>query len=35
MTAPIIQEQICGGTAQISGNFSREEARKLANDLNE
>ena len=35
MTAPVIQEQICWWTAQISWNFSREETRILANDLNE
>ena len=35
VTAPVIREPICGGTAQISGGFSEEEAKKMAQDLNE
>ncbi len=35
VTAPTIQAEICWWTAQITGNFSPEEAKKLAKDLNE
>ncbi len=35
VTAPVIREPICGGTAQISGNFGEEEAKKMTQDLNE
>lgn len=35
MTAPVINEKICGGTAQISGNFTIESAKQLVEDLNE
>lgn len=31
---PIIQQKISGGTAQINGNFTAEEARNLVNNLN-
>ena len=31
---PVIREPITGGTAVISGNFSTDEARQLARDLN-
>ena len=31
---PIIRDEITGGTAQISGNFTPESARSLARDLN-
>jgi preprotein translocase subunit SecD len=34
-TAPMIQQEITGGTAQISGSFSKEEAKDLAKKLNE
>ena len=34
MTAPVIQEEINGGEFSICGNFSREEAMKLAASLN-
>ena len=34
MTAPVIQEEINGGEFAICGNFSREEAMKLAASLN-
>lgn len=30
LTAPLINEPICGGTAQISGNFTSESAKELA-----
>jgi len=33
-SAPVIQQEIVGGTAQISGNFEAEEARDLVRDLN-
>ncbi|MCS6983107.1 MAG: protein translocase subunit SecD [Candidatus Absconditabacterales bacterium] len=35
LTAPTINERICGGQAQISGGFDRQGAQKLAADLNE
>lgn len=35
MTAPVINEKICWGTAQISGNFTVESAKRLVEDLNE
>lgn len=34
VSAPVVQEKISGGTAQISGNFSLEEARQLVVQLN-
>jgi protein-export membrane protein SecD len=34
LSAPIVQEKISGGKAQISGTFSIEEAKKLAQNLN-
>lgn len=34
ISTPVIQQQITGGTAQITGDFSAEEARKLVRDLN-
>lgn len=33
-SAPVIQQEILGGSAQISGNFTPEEARTLVRDLN-
>lgn len=35
MTAPTINEPICGGTAQIDGSFTTETAKELAEWLNE
>lgn len=34
ISSPVIQQQITGGTAQITGNFTPEEARTLVRDLN-
>lgn len=34
ISSPVVQQQITGGTAQITGNFSPEEARTLVRDLN-
>ncbi|UFX83273.1 protein translocase subunit SecD [Candidatus Absconditicoccus praedator] len=34
-TAPVIRESICGGTAQIDGDFDSQGARELADSLNE
>lgn len=34
LSSPVIQTPITGGTAQISGNFTPEEARELVRDLN-
>lgn len=34
MTAPVIREKICGGSAQIDGTFDVQWARTLADDLN-
>ena len=34
ISAPTVQEKIAGGKAQISGNFTIEEARALARNLN-
>jgi len=34
ISTPVIQQQITGGTAQITGNFTPEEAQKLVRDLN-
>jgi preprotein translocase subunit SecD len=34
LTAPMINEEICGGTGQISGNFTAQSARELAAFLN-
>lgn len=33
ISAPVLREEITGGTAQISGNFSPEEAKRLERDL--
>lgn len=33
-STPVIQEEILGGKAQISGNFKADEARQLVRDLN-
>lgn len=35
VTAPVIREKICGGTAQIDGNFTPASAKQLVEDLNE
>jgi preprotein translocase subunit SecD len=34
VSAPVVQEKITGGQAQITGNFSLEEAKKMAIQLN-
>lgn len=34
LTAPLVQSSIAGGKAQITGNFTIEEAQKLARNLN-
>jgi preprotein translocase subunit SecD len=34
ISAPVVQEKISGGNAQISGNFSVEEARELSIQIN-
>lgn len=34
LSSPVIQQSIVGGTAQITGNFTPEEARTLVRDLN-
>ena len=34
ISAPVVQEKISGGRAQISGQFTNEEARELARNLN-
>lgn len=34
ISAPVVQEQISGGTAQISGDFTVDEAKQLAIQLN-
>lgn len=34
ISAPVIRQEIVGGTAQIEGNFTPEEARDLVNNLN-
>ncbi len=34
LSVPVINEAILGGKAEISGNFTPEEAQNLANDLN-
>ncbi|MDE1970569.1 MAG: protein translocase subunit SecD [Patescibacteria group bacterium] len=34
ISAPVVQEKISGGTAVISGNFTLDEAKKLAANLN-
>jgi protein-export membrane protein SecD len=34
MTAPVIRDKICGGSAQIDGSFDIKGARKLSDDLN-
>jgi SecD/SecF fusion protein len=34
ISAPVVQSKISGGQAQISGNFTLEEAQDLARDLN-
>lgn len=35
ISAPVVKSKISGGNAQISGNFTVEQATKLANNLNE
>jgi protein-export membrane protein SecD len=35
ITAPTIQDKICGGTAQIDGQFDAEGAKELSNSLND
>jgi preprotein translocase subunit SecD len=35
MTAPTINEPICGGSAQIDGSFNRDSAKELSDSLNE
>ena len=35
LTAPTIQSKICGGTAQITGNYTTATAKELSNNLNE
>lgn len=35
VTAPTIQDKICGGSAIINGDYTVETARQLADDLNE
>ncbi len=35
LTAPTIQSKICGGTAEINGNFTSDSAQKLATALND
>lgn len=34
LSAPVVQEKISGGKAQITGNFTADEAKKLAQNLN-
>ncbi|MDP2641575.1 MAG: protein translocase subunit SecD, partial [Candidatus Yanofskybacteria bacterium] len=34
LSAPTVQQQISGGSAQITGSFTREEARQIVRDLN-
>jgi preprotein translocase subunit SecD len=34
ISLPVVREEIRGGQAQISGDFTREEAKKLADNLN-
>jgi protein-export membrane protein SecD len=34
ISSPVIRDEIVGGTAQISGGFTAEEAKSLARDLN-
>ncbi len=35
MTNPVIRSKICGGTAQISGDYTPESAKQLSEDLND
>ena len=35
ITAPTIQDKICGGTAQIDGQFDAAGAKELSNSLND
>jgi protein-export membrane protein SecD len=35
MTAPTINEPICGGSAQIDGDFTKDSAKELSDGLNE
>lgn len=35
VTAPVIREKICGGSAQIDGDFTPESVKTLVEDLNE
>ena len=34
ISAPNVQDKISGGSAQITGNFTLDEAQNLARDLN-
>lgn len=34
ISAPVVQQEIIGGTAQITGNFTIEEAKQLATNIN-
>ncbi len=35
ITSPVIQAEICDGTAQIDGNFTKDSAKIMATELNE
>ncbi|MEY3197575.1 MAG: bifunctional preprotein translocase subunit SecD/SecF [Candidatus Parcubacteria bacterium] len=35
VTSPVIREKICGGSAQIDGQFTSESARALTDELNQ
>jgi protein-export membrane protein SecD len=35
LTAPVIQDRICGGTAQIDGQFTASSAKELVSELND
>ena len=35
VTAPVIQDEICGGVASINGRESTAQARQVVDDLNE
>jgi preprotein translocase subunit SecD len=34
LTSPVIQSKICGGTAQIDGDFTMDSAKELVDSLN-
>jgi len=34
-TSPVIRSKICGGTAQIDGDFTMESAKELVDALND